>query len=307
MAFNPISLVNLEKGRAARAKKPVRVNVSLKPSTHERLKKLPLNVSASIDRIVEWVATAGKVEEIFLDKSKDTHNRIELTESGTDIQDTHNRIEEVKLENIQDTHNRIEEVKLENIQDTHNRIEEVKLENIQSTHDRIEEAKLEDIQSTHNRIKELESENQALKAELDLVKSKTDLQMPEAATLLNQIKSKNRKSKITLQDIEAILETIPEQSPELPDLYAARDKLFQMPSLGGWTFEKGEKRDRFYAFAEALIAEASKLNPNYTIIDRLLSDLRQATARNEGYSAALMEKHDLIRQQEIQLGQRKFR
>jgi len=277
MAFNPISLVNLEKGRAARAKKPVRVNVSLKPSTHERLKKLPLNVSASIDRIVEWVATAGKVEEIFLDKSKDTHNRIELTESVTDIEVTHDRIEEAKFEDIQSTHDRIEEVKLENIQDT------------------------------HNRIKELESENQALKAELDLVKSKTDLQMPEAATLLNQIKSKNRKSKITLQDIEAILETIPEQSPQLPDLYAARDKLFQMPSLGGWTFEKGEKRDRFYAFAEALIAEASKLNPNYTIIDRLLSDLRQATARNEGYSAALIEKHDLIRQQEIQLGQRKFR
>ena len=297
MAFNPISLVNLEKGRAARAKKPVRVNVSLKPSTHERLKKLPLNVSASIDRIVEWVATAGKVEEIFLDKSKDTHNRIELTESVTDIEVTHDRIEEAKFEDIQSTHDRIEEAKFEDIQ---------------STHDRIEEVKLENIQDTHNRIKELESENQALKAELDLVKSKTDLQiLPEAATLLNQIKSKNRKSKITLQDIEAILETMPEtmpeQSPQLPDLYAARDKLFQMPSLGGWTFEKGEKRDRFYAFAEALIAEASKLNPNYTIIDRLLSDLRQATARNEGYSAALIEKHDLIRQQEIQLGQRKFR
>jgi len=147
MAVNPLSLANLEKGREARAKNAVRVNVSLKPSTHERLKKLPLNVSASIDRIVEWVAVAGKVEEIFLAKSKDTHNGIE-------------------------------------------------------------EAKFEDIQNTHNRIKELESENQALKAELDLAKSKTDLQIPDAADLLNKLKANNRKSKITLQDVEAILDLI---------------------------------------------------------------------------------------------------
>jgi len=39
-----------------------------------------------------------------------------------------------------------------------------------------------------------------------------------------------------------------------------------MPSLGGWKLEKGEKRERFWAFAEALIEEASKLNPNYTIL-----------------------------------------
>ncbi len=162
MPVNPVSLANLDKGREARAKNAIRVNVSLKPSTHERLKTLPLNVSASIDRIVEWVAAAGKVEEIFLAKSKITHNGIE----------------EVKLENIQDTHDRIQEVKLENIQDTHDRIQEVKLE------------------------------NQALKAELDLIKSKNDSQLPDAAILLNQLKAKRKKSKIDLQDVEAILEMI---------------------------------------------------------------------------------------------------
>ena len=145
MAVNPVSLANLDKGREARFKGAVRVNVSLKPSTIERLKNLPINVSASIDRIVEWVAAAGKVEEIFLAKSKDTHNGIE-------------------------------------------------------------EAKFEDIQNTHNRIEELELENQALKAELD-TKSKTDLQIPDAADLLNKLKA-NRKSKITLQDVQAILDLI---------------------------------------------------------------------------------------------------
>ena len=145
--MNPVSLANLDKGREARFKGAVRVNVSLKPSTIERLKNLPINVSASIDRIVEWVAAAGKVEEIFLAKSKDTHNGIE-------------------------------------------------------------EAKFEDIQNTHNRIEELEVENQALKVELDLVKSKTDLQLPDAADLLNKLKANNRKSKITLQDVQAILDLI---------------------------------------------------------------------------------------------------
>jgi len=53
----------------------------------------------------------------------------------------------------------------------------------------------------------LEVENQALKVELDLVKSKTDLQIPDAADLLNKLKA-NRKSKITLQDVQAILDLI---------------------------------------------------------------------------------------------------
>ena len=136
--------------------------------------------------------------------------------------------------------------------------------------------------------------------------------LPSGADLLNQLKVKRKKSKTDLQDVEAILELLPEmpaaQQPQaqLPDLYAARDKLFQVPSVGGWKFEKGEQRDRFSAFAEALIAEASKLNPNYTIIDRLKSDLKQATERCDGYGNQLREKTETIRKLEAKLGQRKF-
>ncbi|HLO50914.1 MAG TPA: hypothetical protein VK211_21035 [Kamptonema sp.] len=137
------------------------------------------------------------------------------------------------------------------------------------------------------------------------------LELPDAADLLNQLKAKRKKSKTDLQDVEAILELLPEMpaqesQSQLPDLYAARDKLFEMPSLGGWKFEKGEKRDRFYAFAEALIEEISKLNPNYTIIQRLQSDLKQATERCEGYGNQLREKTEIIHKQEVKLGQRKL-
>lgn len=112
-----------------------------------------------------------------------------------------------------------------------------------------------------------------------------------------------------MADVEAILELLPEmpaQQSQLPDLYAARDNLFEMPSVGGWKFDSGEKRDRFYVFAEALIAEASKLNPNYTLIDRLQSDLKQATERCDGYGNQLREKTETIRKLEAKLGQRKF-
>lgn len=133
--------------------------------------------------------------------------------------------------------------------------------------------------------------------------------LPSGADLLNKLKAKRKKSKTDLQDVEAILELLPEmpaQQSELPDLYAARDKLFEMPSVGGWKFDSGEKRDRFYAFAEALIVEASKLNPNYTIIDRLKSDLKQATEQCDGYGNQLREKTEIIRKLEAKLGQRKF-
>ncbi|MEG3969819.1 hypothetical protein QUA00_19680 [Microcoleus sp. T2B6] len=109
--------------------------------------------------------------------------------------------------------------------------------------------------------------------------------------------------------MEAILELLPEmpaQQPELPDLYAARDNLFEMPSVGGWKFRKGENRGRFYAFASALIAEASKLDQNYTIIQRLQSDLKQATERCDGYGNQLREKTEIIRKLEANLGQRPF-
>lgn len=133
---------------------------------------------------------------------------------------------------------------------------------------------------------------------------------PDAADLLNQLKSDRKKSRADLADVEAILELLPEMpqqsQPQLPDLYAARDKLFEMPSVGGWKFDSGEKRDRFYVFAEALIAEASKLNPNYTLIDRLQSDLKQATERCDGYGNQLREKTETIRKLEAKLGQRKF-
>ncbi|CBN55372.1 MULTISPECIES: hypothetical protein [Kamptonema] len=128
--------------------------------------------------------------------------------------------------------------------------------------------------------------------------------------MLNQLKAKRKKSKTDLQDVEAILELLPEMpqqsQPQLPDLYAARDKLFEMPSLGGWKFEKGEKRDRFYAFASALIEEASKLDQNYTIIQRLQSDLKQATERCDGYGNQLREKTETIRKLTAKLGQRPF-
>ncbi len=111
--------------------------------------------------------------------------------------------------------------------------------------------------------------------------------------------------------MEAILELLPEMpqqsQPQLPDLYAARDKLFEMPSLGGWKFEKGEKRDRFYAFASALIEEASKLdqklhhNPALTIwpqaSNRTVRRIRQPVER----------KTETIRKLTAKLGQRPFR
>jgi myosin heavy subunit len=159
----------------------------------------------------------------------------------------------------------------------------------------------------------LQIENEGLKAELSEVRSQlsTILELPDAADLLNQLKSRRKKSKTDLQDVEAILELLPEMptqesQPQLPDLYAARDKLFEMPSVGGWKFEKGEKRDRFYAFASALIEEASKLNPNYTIIQRLQSDLKQATERCDGYGNQLREKTETIRKLTAKLGQRPF-
>ncbi len=162
------------------------------------------------------------------------------------------------------------------------------------------------------RTQELEKELAEMRSQLS---TQTEPQVsaiwdwPDAADLLNQLKSDRKKSRADLADVEAILELLPEMpvpQPQLLDLYAARDKLLQMPSVGGWKFDSGEKRDRFYAFAEALIVEASKLNPNYTIIDRLKSDLKQATERCDGYGNQLREKTEVIRKLEAKLGQRKF-
>ncbi|WP_449416169.1 hypothetical protein [Phormidium nigroviride] len=121
------------------------------------------------------------------------------------------------------------------------------------------------------------------------------VEFPDAADLLNQLKAKRKKSKIDLQDVEAILELLPEmpaaQQPQaqLPDLYAARDKLFEMPSLGGWKLEKGEKRERFWAFANAMIEEVVKLDPNYSLLARLQSDLKQEQEYSKGLAKGMSE------------------
>ena len=162
------------------------------------------------------------------------------------------------------------------------------------------------------RSRELERELAELRSQLSTQTEPQESEImdwPDAADLLNQLKSDRKKSRADLADVEAILELLPEMpvpQPQLLDLYAARDKLFQMPCVGGWKFDSGEQRDRFSAFAEALIAEASKLNPNYTIIDRLKSDLKQATERCEGYGNQLREKTETIRKLEAKLGHRKF-
>ncbi|CBN58295.1 MULTISPECIES: hypothetical protein [Kamptonema] len=138
------------------------------------------------------------------------------------------------------------------------------------------------------------------------------LELPDAATLLNQLKSRRKKSKTDLQDVEAILELLPEMpaqqsqtQAQLPDLYAARDKLFEMPSLGGWKLEKGEKRTRFWAFAEALIEEVSKLNPDYSIIQRLQSDLKQEREYSQGIAHGMSEEFRKRVQLEKKVGLRR--
>ncbi len=140
--------------------------------------------------------------------------------------------------------------------------------------------------------------------------SSPDVELPDAAALLNQLKAKRKKSKTDLQDVEGILELLPKmpmpaQQPQLqlPDLYAARDKLFDMPSFGGWSFKKGE-RERFYLLAEALIEEISKLDPNYTIIQRLQSDLKQEYQRAEAHLNARLAESARADRLEEKLGRR---
>ncbi len=112
-----------------------------------------------------------------------------------------------------------------------------------------------------------------------------------------------------MADIEAILELLPtrpaqQPQPQLPDLYAARDKLFDLPSQGGWKFEKGEKRERYYAFALALIDEIAKLDPNYSIVQRLQSDLKQESQRAEAHLNARLEESKQRENLEKKLGRR---
>lgn len=66
----------------------------------------------------------------------------------------------------------------------------------------------------HNELGNLKAENEALKLELAEVRSQLSQtapqcsEMPDAATLLNQLKSRRKKSKIDLQDVEVILEML---------------------------------------------------------------------------------------------------
>jgi hypothetical protein len=170
-------------------------------------------------------------------------------------------------------------------------------------------------------------ENRKLEGELAEVRSQLSpqtapqdskiLDWPDAADLLNQLKSKRKKSKTDLQDVEAILEMLPEmpaQQPQpepqtqtqLPDLYAARDKLFEMPSLGGWKLEKGEKRERFWAFANALIEESAKLDPNYSLLARLQSDLKQEQEYSRGIAKGMSEEFTKRVNLEKRMGLRKL-
>jgi regulator of replication initiation timing len=179
----------------------------------------------------------------------------------------------------------------------------------------------------HSYSSELSEENQKLQAELTQVRSQLSpqtapqdskiLDWPDAADLLNQLKSKRKKSKTDLQDVEAILEMLPEmpaQQPQpepqtqtqLPDLYAARDKLFEMPSLGGWKLEKGEKRERFWAFANALIEESAKLDPNYSLLARLQSDLKQEQEYSRGIAKGMSEEFTKRVNLEKRMGLRKL-
>jgi hypothetical protein len=127
----------------------------------------------------------------------------------------------------------------------------------------------------------------------------TVLELPEASSLLSQLRSRRKKSKADLADVEAILELLPEMSAQLPYLCAARDELFKM---GSWKFEKGEKRERFYAFADALIEKAAKLDTNYSLIQRLQSDLKQEQQRAEGHLKGRIEEREQRQKLEKKLG-----
>lgn len=241
MPVNPLSLANLEKGRKARFKDAKRVTVSLKPSTHERLKNLPKNVSESIDIIVEWVAAAGKVGEIFLGESQNTYNR---------IQELENENEALK-------------------------------------------ARLDDCghceATLRQRLLELEREQTKLRSQLSSQTApqvSESVELPNAADLLSQLKDKRKKSKADLQDVEAILELLPEQSPpKLPDLYAARDAIMDKWRL----LKRNEKRERFWGFANELIEEAGKLDPNYSLLARLQSDLKQEREYSKGIAKGMTD------------------
>jgi cell division protein FtsB len=83
-----------------------------------------------------------------------------------------------------------------------------------------------DNQKLHRELGNLQVENEALKAEIKAAKKLAEvraqvstqtapqnspvLELPEAATLLNQLKAFRKKSKTDLQDVEVILELLPE-------------------------------------------------------------------------------------------------
>jgi len=69
----------------------------------------------------------------------------------------------------------------------------------------------ESLDTAEDTIADLKNEVMVLKADLVKSKSKTDLGIPEAAILLNQLKTKRKKSKTDLQDVQVILEMIEQE------------------------------------------------------------------------------------------------
>jgi hypothetical protein len=106
--------------------------------------------------------------------------------------------------------------------------------------------------------------------------------------------------------LEKLETTEPAAAPGLLDLYAARDAVLK-PGIEGWRLErKLEKRERFFAFANALIDEISKLDPNYTALQRLQSDLKQEREWSAAMQKGKAEEWNKRVELEKKLGLRKY-
>jgi hypothetical protein len=70
---------------------------------------------------------------------------------------------------------------------------------------------------------------------------------------------------------------------KLPDLYAIRDKI-----VDDWEFtSKKESRRRYYEFADKFIEAIIAADSNYTMLQRLLSDLQQERKNVQAYGQAI--------------------
>ncbi|WP_293356158.1 MULTISPECIES: hypothetical protein [unclassified Microcoleus] len=67
-----------------------------------------------------------------------------------------------------------------------------------------------------------------------------------------------------------------------------------------------ERRERFFAFAGALIDEISKLDPNYTLVQRLQSDLKQEREWSAATQGRIGEEWRKRVELEKKLGLRKY-